>query len=197
MKKKKGLSAFRKNNRIVEAKENPPPLQDIAEFVVPGFVGYAGTRFVSRIVHNIIANRMPRFAKHAGVLSTFATAGAAWLAVHRIQRIKEYHTPVVVGSSIAALQAVVQTYLPKYGWIVSDIEPRVSTLPPSTSALPPSTSTKVAASGWNGLLVEPLAAPITDSAESVDDFSDIDVDLGALDSDQMSDSDIDELLLSN
>jgi hypothetical protein len=125
MAKKKGLAAAhkrsRKNNSIVaKAKSNPPPLQDVMEFVVPGFVGYAGTRFASRIVHGVISKRFPKLAKHASVLSTFGAAGLAWLAVHRIERVKQYHTPVVVGASIAAIQTAVQAYLPKYGWMVSD-----------------------------------------------------------------------------
>ena len=186
-KKKSGLAAFRKNNRIVSAKENPPPLEDLKDFIVPGFVGYAATRFVSRVVHKIILNRLPRFARHASVLSTFASAGAAWLAVHRIDKIKEYHTPVVVGSSIAALQSVVQAYFPKYGWIVSDHE---GVKPAATPALLTPAPEQEAAGA--------LGAPITSSAATVDDYDDIDMDdLGSLGMGGFEDSEIDDMVELN
>jgi hypothetical protein len=123
--KKKGLAAYKKrasnrNNQVVKAKENPPPMKDLVEFIVPGFAGYAGTRLASRIVHGVVIKKYPKLAKHASVLSTFGAAAGAWLAVHRIDRIKQYHTPVVVGAGIAAIQTAIQAYLPKYGWMVSD-----------------------------------------------------------------------------
>jgi hypothetical protein len=123
-KKKKGLAAYKKrtkkNTQVIQAKGNPPPMQDVMEFILPGFAGYAGTRLASRIVHGVVIKKYPKLAKHASVLSTFTAAAGAWLAVHRIEKIKQYHTPVVVGAGIAALQTAVQAYLPKYGWMVSD-----------------------------------------------------------------------------
>lgn len=123
-KKKRGLSKYKqakKNSNIVsKSKANPPPLKDVMDFVIPGFAGYAGTRMTSRIVHGMVIKRFPKMAKHASVLSTGLAATAAWFAVHRIDRFKQYHTPVVVGAAIAAVQTAVQAYLPKYGWMVSD-----------------------------------------------------------------------------
>ncbi len=138
-KRKRGLAAYKrakKNNSVVSRKSNPPPLKDLAEFVVPGFAGYAGTRMVSRIVHGMIIRRYPRLAKHASVISTGLAAAAAWFLVHRIKSVKQYHTPVVVGAGIAALQTAVQAYLPKYGWMVSDHNLNAQT--PAQAALPPS-----------------------------------------------------------
>lgn len=139
-KKKKGLAAYKrakKNTDLVKksAKANPPPITDVMEFVLPGFAGYAGTRMASRIVHGMVIKRFPKLAKHASVISTGIAAASAWLLVHRIEKVKQYHTPVVVGASIAAIQTAVQAYLPKYGWMVSDHNLNAQT--PEQAALPP------------------------------------------------------------
>ena len=147
-KRKRGLAAYKrakKNNSVVSAKANPPPLKDVMDFVVPGFAGYAGTRMVSRIVHGMIIRRYPRLAKHASVISTGLAAAAAWFLVHRIKSVKQYHTPVVVGAGIAALQTAVQAYLPKYGWMVSDHNLNAQT--PAQAALPPSQATQQLSAG--------------------------------------------------
>ena len=126
MAKKKGLAAYKKtkrakkNNAIVKAKSNPPPMKDLLDFVIPGFVGYAGTKLTSRVVHAAVARKSPKWAKHASVLSSIGSATGAMLLAHRFERTKEYAAPIIVGASIAALQSVVQAYLPKYGWMVSD-----------------------------------------------------------------------------
>jgi hypothetical protein len=175
MAKKKGLAAYkkkrtRKNTEIVSAKDNPPPMQDLVEFVVPGFAGYAGTRMVSRIVHGVVIKKWPKLAKHASVLSTLATAGGAMVAVHRIDRIKQYHTPVVVGASIAAIQTVVQAYLPKYGWMVSDHNLAAQT--PEQAARPPATQIARGAPTNSGALPPPIrsltASQIKDELEELD-----------------------------
>jgi hypothetical protein len=101
---------------------NPPALQDLTELVLPSLAGYGATRFVARILYSRLIKRWPKFAKHGAVLSSIATAAAAWFLVHRFKRLAKYHTPVVIGSSIAAAQAVLQSYLPKFGWIVSDFQ---------------------------------------------------------------------------
>lgn len=113
-KKKSGLAAYKRSKNVIKSKTNPPPVKDLVEFVVPGFAGYAGTRMISRIVHGAMTQRFPRWAKHASVLSTGLTAGAAWLLMDKIDRAKEYQTPVVVGASIAAIQTMTQAYLPKW-----------------------------------------------------------------------------------
>jgi hypothetical protein len=200
-KKKRGLAAYKKkrtqrNTQVIKAKENPPPMQDLVEFIVPGFAGYAGTRLASRIVHGMVIKRFPKLAKHASVLSTFGAAGAAWLAVHRIKRIEQYHTPVVVGASIAAIQTAVQAYLPKYGWMVSDhdLQAQSQTQAPksysaSTQQLPasPSVTTK------SGALPPPIAQLST--TEIVDELDDM--DMGVLTSNigsELSDAEMDMMI---
>jgi hypothetical protein len=189
MAKKKGLAAYKKrakkNSSIVRAKANPPPLQDVLEFVVPGFAGYAGTRMVSRIVHGMVIKRYPKFAKHASVLSTAIAATGAWFLAHRIDKVKQYHTPIVVGAGIATIQTVVQAYLPKYGWMVSDHNLAAQT--PAQAALPPAprssngapASAPVYNSQTNPGELPPPIASLT-PAEISDELDDL--DMGSLSS---------------
>jgi len=200
---KRGLAAYKrakKNTDLVtrSAKANPPPVQDVLEFVLPGFAGYAGTRMTSRIVHGMVIKRFPKLAKHASVLSTIAAAGAAWLLVHRFDKVKQYHTPVVVGAGIATIQTVVQAYLPKYGWMVSDHNLNAQNaaqaeLPPSQAAQI-SAGTKAATSYNNAALPPPIA---TLSAEEINDELE-DLDMGVLSGGDydggLSDYEMDELI---
>jgi hypothetical protein len=172
-------------------------MQDLVEFIIPGFVGYAGTRLASRIVHGVVIKKFPKLAKHASVLSTFGAAGAAWLAVHRIERIQQYHTPVVVGASIAAIQTAVQAYLPKYGWMVSDHNLQAKT--PAQAAQAPAATTQIAAGTKaaafynNGALPPPIATMTP--AEISDELDDL--DMGTLTSNigsELSDDDMDAMI---
>lgn len=206
-KKKRGLAAFvskKKDSGESSAKANPPPLTDFVEFIAPGFAGYAGTRFASRAIHTMVLKRWPKLARHASVISTFGAAGLAWLLVHRVKKISRYHTPVVVGAGIAALQTATQAYLPKYGWLVSDhnlhagAEQQTEVLqiaPQSTSgtALP---APLFRATSW---APKPSAPQANAPAPSSDDLTELeDLDLGSLggdiDGDGVSDADIDDLL---
>jgi len=137
--KKKGLARSHRRaksaKRIVSApSSNPPLFTDLVEFIIPGFAGYAATRFTSRIVRGLAEKRFPRLGKHAAVLSSLAAFGASWLLVHRVKKVAKYHTPVTVGAAIAALQTTVQTYLPKYGWIVSDYQEQKQIAPSAAAA---------------------------------------------------------------
>jgi hypothetical protein len=108
-------------------KHNPPLVTDILEFVVPGFGGFAGTRFLTRIATTQVAQRAPSWAKHAGAIASVGSFFAAWLLAHKWEWLKKYHTPIVVGSAIAALQSLIQIYIPILGWMVSDATPELAT----------------------------------------------------------------------
>jgi hypothetical protein len=207
-KKKKGLAAFvakkaTEKKEAAPSKSNPPPLTDFAEFIVPGFAGYAGTRFTSRVAHQMLLKRWPKLAKHGSVLSTFGAATAAWLLVHRIKRLEKYHTPVVVGAGIAALQTVVQAYVPKYGWLVSDhnINEAPALPAPEKPADAPQETAGLPAlfTNWKP---KKAASKVTATPSRDDDVSidmDDDFDFGSLgsddaDGDGLSDADIDDLL---
>jgi hypothetical protein len=105
---------------LAGATSNPPAMQDLVEFILPGFAGYGATKMLARIVAVQLAKKYPSAGKHVAAGSTVIAFLAAWFLLHRIKKLEQYHTPVVVGSAIASLQTIVQTYLPKYGWMVSD-----------------------------------------------------------------------------
>lgn len=107
-------------------RHNPPLLTDIGEFVIPGFVGFAATRFGTRIAATQIEQRKPSWGKHAGAIASVGSFFAAWLLAHRWKWLEKYHTPLVVGSAIAALQSLIQLYIPQIGWIVSDASPELA-----------------------------------------------------------------------
>ena len=107
---------------IVSAKGNPPLFTDLMEFALPGFGGYAATRFLHRIAYVQLSKRWPKAGKHLAVGSSVGAFLASWFLVHRVKRLEKYHTPATVGAFIAAAQTIVQTYLPKFGWMVSDVQ---------------------------------------------------------------------------
>ncbi len=135
-----------------EPKRNPPLGTDIVEYIVPGFAAFAVTRFLTRVAAIQIAKRKPSLAKHAGALASVGAFAAAWFGAHRVKYLEKYHHPIVVGSGLAALQSLIQLYLPSLGWMVSDCRPELAaaqagphavaggtmaSLLPSTSAAPP------------------------------------------------------------
>lgn len=118
---------------FLEPKTNPPLMTDLVEFIVPGFGGYAATKLLHRVLNIQLTKKYPKAGKHIAAVSTVGSFLAAWLLLHRIEKLAKYHTPAVVGAAIASLQTLIQTYLPKYGWIVSDVQPEFS---PFTGAPP-------------------------------------------------------------
>jgi hypothetical protein len=202
MAKKKGLAAYKKtkrakkNNAIVKARSNPPALQDLAEFVIPGFAGYAGTRLVSRVVHGVVLKKSPRFAKHASVASALIAAAGTLVLAHRWKKTEEHAAPLIVGASIAAVQTVVQAYIPKYGWIVSDHN--LSAQTPAQASQPQTASANFGTVNRSqpsngGALPPPIA---TLSKEQISDELD-DLDMGVLTSNigaELSDADMDAMI---
>lgn len=104
---------------------NPPLLQEVAEFIGPGFAAFAATRMLTRMAAVQIAKRKPSWAKHAGVLASLGSFAAAWLGAHRVKMLEKYQTPLMVGAGIAALQSMIQLYIPSLGWMISDSTPEI------------------------------------------------------------------------
>lgn len=120
-----------------ELRKNPSSaLRDVGEFVGAGFAGYAGTRLVSRVAYVQVAKRSPKWARHASVGASVGAALAAYYLLGKVKKVERHHLPVSVGAAIAALQTVVQTYVPKFGWIVSDYQPTLGSAS-APSAVPP------------------------------------------------------------
>jgi len=133
-----------------EPRRNPPLGTDIVEYIAPGFAAFALTRFLTRVASVQIAKRWPSRAKHAGAIASIGAFAAAWFGAHRVKSIEKFHHPIVVGSGLAAIQSLVQLYLPAFGWMVSDASPELAaakiavagggtlaSLLPSTASPPP------------------------------------------------------------
>jgi hypothetical protein len=121
------LAKFRR--RHGEPKRNPPLSTDVVAQIIPGFAAFAATRFVTRAAAIQIAKRWPKYAKHAGALASVGTFAAAWLGAHRVKTLEKYHDMIVIGSGIAAIQSLVQLYIPSLGWVVSDCSPQLGAAP--------------------------------------------------------------------
>lgn len=117
-----------------EPRSNPPLFTDLVEFVVPGFAGFAAGRLMTRIATTQVAKYKPSLGKHAGAVAAVGSFLAAWFLGHKVKFLAKHHTPLVVGSAIAALQSLIQLYIPQLGWMISDASPDVDALAaPSTS----------------------------------------------------------------
>ena len=107
----------KKTNALVE---NPPILEDITDIILPGIGSYAASRIVGRVAYTVAKKKSPTFGKHAGAVAPAAFLLALWFLVHKVKRLEKYHGPALIGASIGAIQALLQTYLPSYGWILND-----------------------------------------------------------------------------
>lgn len=106
-------------------KSNPPLFTELLEFVGPGFAAFAATRLGTRIATTQVAKLKPSMSKHAGAGISVAAFLAAWFLAHRVKFLEKYHTPITVGAAIAALQSLIQLYIPKLGWMVADASPEL------------------------------------------------------------------------
>lgn len=95
---------------------------ELAYTVGAGFAGYAATKFLTRIAHQQALKRWPQHAKHIAAGASVVSAGGVWAASRYWDKIAEHHEAMVLGAGIGAVQTLVQTYLPAYGWIVGDLE---------------------------------------------------------------------------
>jgi hypothetical protein len=139
-------------------------MKDLMDFILPGFAGYGATKLVARIAYVQLAKKFPNASKHLAAGSTIASFLAAYYLVHRIKKFEKYHTPIVVGSAIAALQTLVTTYIPKYGWMLE--APAAAA---AVTGAPPATGTETLFPGG------PEVVSGDDDSLDIDD-----IDLGSL-----------------
>lgn len=121
-------------------RRNPPLVSDLAEFIAPGFAGFAATRLLTRIAAVQLAKKKPSWGKHAGAVTSIASFLLAWWGAGRFKYTAKHSTPIVVGSALAALQSLIQLYIPKLGWLIADASPDINDLrlsSPQTPQLPP------------------------------------------------------------
>jgi len=152
------LAKFRRRHpkKTGEPKRNPPLGRDVLEYIVPGFAAFAIDRFVTRVAAVQIAKRWPRYAKHAGAIAAIGTFGAAWFGAHRVKFLEKYHHPIVIGSGLAAIQSLIQLYMPKLGWMISDCSPELA----AGKAAPPKQISAAAAAALLPHSTAAAAAPV-------------------------------------
>ena len=101
-----------------------------------GFAGFAVTRAVSRIAATAVGRRWPRAAKIAGVGAGAVAVIAAELAAPRVEQSRPYAESITMGAGVAAVATLVQTLLPKYGWLLAHpSEDSQAALPASQPAM--------------------------------------------------------------
>lgn len=126
----------RKRSGPQAPRPNPPLMEDLVNWVAPGFAGFAAARFVTRIATTQVSKWKPGLGKHAGALAAAGSFVAAWYLGGRVKATSAYHTPITVGAAIAGIQSLVQLYVPMLGWMVSDATPELAAAT-STAALTP------------------------------------------------------------
>jgi hypothetical protein len=95
--------------------------EDALNTILPAFAGYAGSKFLGRMAFVQISKRWPSLGKHTPVVASFVSLAATYILADKIEKLKKYRDPLIIGEAIALLQTVIQTYLPKFGWVVSDV----------------------------------------------------------------------------
>jgi hypothetical protein len=182
----------RSRRNVSEPRPNPSGLMaelyEVGELVIPAFAGYAGGRMISRITYVQLSKKYPRAAPHLAAGAGAAAVLAAYFALPRVKKFASYQVPATLGAAIASLQTIVQTYLPKFGWMVSDYRNGIAN--GSSSSLPASAS--VVATG--PITAEDLAL-LGGDATDLDDESGMDIDpkgpaydgTGAIDDDDFDD----------
>ena len=88
----------RRNPDSSGPRANPPLFTELAEFIGPGFAGFAATRFATYLAATQVAKRKPTWGKPAGAAVSIGAFLAAWLLAHRWKWLAKYQTPIVVGA---------------------------------------------------------------------------------------------------
>ena len=107
-------------------RRNPPLMTDLVEFIGPGFASFAVTRFATRLAAQQLGARKPSWGKHAGAVVSAGAFLSAWFLAHRWKWLERWHTPIVVGSAIAAIQSIVQLYIPRIGWMLDAVPEEIA-----------------------------------------------------------------------
>jgi len=115
---KSKIAKFKKDRK------NPTPaVVQAAVGVAAGFGGYAVNRFLSRIVYSLVLKKRPKLAGHALVGTSALATVLTYFVTRYWQRVSDYHEYASLGSGVAFVQTAVQTYVPRLGWVVSDVRP--------------------------------------------------------------------------
>lgn len=114
-------SKLAKYRRRRKANPETKAIVDLATNIGAGFAGYTATRFVSRVAYSQAVKRWPNASKHVYAAASALSAAGVFAGTRYWKRAGDYHEPAVIGAGIALIQTLIQTYLPKFGWIVADV----------------------------------------------------------------------------
>ncbi len=109
-----------RSNPPVSAATPPSMFAGLTNLVAPGVASYAAGRLAGRIAYKLGKRKSVRFAKHAGALTPPIVAVGTLVAAGKIASLEPYRTGLIVGTTIAGIQSLVQAYIPQYGWILND-----------------------------------------------------------------------------
>lgn len=116
---KSKLAKYKKRRRATAS--NPSEVTDTAVNVGAGFAGYAATRLVSRIAYSQAVKRSPKASNYVHLAASALGAVGVYFGSKHVEKTSKYHEAAAIGAGIALGQAALQTFAPKFGWIVSDV----------------------------------------------------------------------------
>lgn len=119
---KRGLAKYkRRRKRKNPAARSSGIVAEATEVLGPALASYIATKFVSRVAYTLVQRKWPKLGKHAGAIASAAMFGGVYYGTGRINALKNYESPIVVGAAVAAGANIARTYLPaKYAWIAAD-----------------------------------------------------------------------------
>lgn len=94
-----------------------------AEFTamaLPGLAAYAGGKAAGWVGYRLAKKRSKKLAKHASPLASLAFALGASYAAKRVDKLRDYDMPIIIGAWVAFCQNALVTYLPQYAWVLGD-----------------------------------------------------------------------------
>jgi hypothetical protein len=95
-------------------------MERYVEPIGAGMAGYAATRIAGRIGYGLGASKGPNWGRHTAPLVQILLAAASTYAISRIESVQKYTLPWMIGSGVAVVQGLLQTYAPLYGFLLDD-----------------------------------------------------------------------------
>ncbi len=138
-KRKSGLSKFRKNASDAAAVMPAEVSRHFVQSVLPVAGGYVTVRVLNQLGRAIIAKKLPRLGRHAGPIASIVSLAAIWYGAKKWRAISTYHSEILAGAMLAAIQSIVTTYFPGFAWIFNQ------------TALPPVQQQAVASGDYDEL----------------------------------------------
>lgn len=112
---------------------NPGLSRDFMDLVLPGFASFAAARFTTRMVTLAIAKKWPKLAHHAGAIASVGVFAGGYYGAHKISALSKYHEGIMLGTGVATMATLLQTYVPAMGWIIAEVAP-AELAPPAPAA---------------------------------------------------------------